>query len=106
MLMIIYLIAAMILTPIAVEFLNKKFTDSGRVTLMLRGLPVYTTVLVVCFLEALLGLVIIPSEYNLSLWNVLIFTALIYLGNQIVFNFAVKMYSKARSAVQHGGAVQ
>ena len=105
MLMIIYLIAVMILTPIIYDYVNRKITADNRVLTRLKGLPSYVINLIICAVEAVVALVM-PGGYGLSIWNFLIFAALIYLGNQIVFNFAVKAYSKARSAVQHGGAVQ
>lgn len=98
MLMIIYLLAVMILTPVAYDYVNR-ITADNRVTTYIRGLPSYVINLIICGVEALIGLLVIPSNYDVNLWNVLIFTALIYLGNQMVFNFAVKVYSKARNAV-------
>lgn len=98
MFMIIYLIAVMILTPIVYDHVNRVPADN-RVTTYIRGLPSYVINLIICGVEALIGLLVIPSNHDVNLWNVLIFTALIYLGNQMVFNFAVKIYSKARNTV-------
>jgi hypothetical protein len=100
MLMIVYLIAVMILTPILYDLFNRRVTDTNnRVAVLVRGFPSYLINLIICGVEAVVALVM-PGGWGFDFFNLLIVTALIYLGNQFVFNAAVKLYSRARNAVE------
>jgi hypothetical protein len=82
MLMLIYTLLAMAVTPIAYEFVNRKVMN-------VTGWPSYAINLIVCGVVALIAM-FLPGGWKVDLWNWIVLTALIYFGNQFVFNSIVK----------------
>jgi len=90
-LMIIYTVLAMAVTPIAYELVNRRVVDSERVGHLVSGWPSYAINLIVCGVVGLIAM-FLPGGWELTLWNWLVLTALIYFGNQFVFNSVVKPF--------------
>lgn len=96
MLMIIYTFLAMAVTPIVYEFANRRMTASGGFANRIKGWPAYIVNVIVCGAMALIAIVL-PGGWGVDLWNWIILTALIYFGNQFVFNSVVKPLFKSRT---------
>ena len=94
MLMLIYTIAAMAVTPIAYEFINRRVNANGVVSHAISGWPSYVINLIVCGAIGLIAM-FLPGGWELSLWNWIILTALIYFGNQFVYNTIVKPFFRS-----------
>lgn len=88
MLMLVYTIVAMAVTPILYEAVNRKVTN-GKVGHLISGWPSYALNVIVCGVMALIAM-FLPGGWKLDLWNWIILTALIYFGNQFVYQTIVK----------------
>lgn len=91
-----YVIAFMILTPIVLEWINKQPSSANNIVNKIYGLPAFTVNLVVCVLFGFL-VCVIPFGAKFTITNFVVYTALIFLGNQIVYQYAVKLLARYRS---------
>lgn len=89
MLMLIYTLLAMAVTPIAYEFVNRRTTANERIAHYVQGWPAYAINVIVCGVVALIAM-FLPGGWKPDPWNWIILTALIYFGNQFVYNTLVK----------------
>lgn len=98
MLMLIYTILAMAVTPIVYELVNRRVSANERIGHLLTGWPSYAVNVIVCAVVALVAM-FLPAGWEVSLWNWIILTALIYFGNQFVYNSFVKIWMRAKTRV-------
>lgn len=95
---IFYMLIVMILTPIIYERVNRKLTKNQTFVNRWKGFPSYSLMLALCIIE---GLVVcfLPRGWGFSFTHWLFATAVIFLGNQFVFNTFIKFMSAARVKV-------
>lgn len=92
---LLYLIVFMILTPITLEQFNKRTTAANAIVNKITGLPAFTVNLIICAVFGFLTCILpFGPGFSFTLW--IVFTALIFLGNQIVFQFFIKQLAKYR----------
>jgi hypothetical protein len=98
-LLLVYTILIMAVTPIVYEWVNRQMVAHDTVKNIITGYPAYLTNLVICAVEALVG-IFLPGGWTWNLWEWVILTALIYLGNQFVFNSIVKPFFQTRAGAK------
>lgn len=95
---ILYIIIVMILTPIIYERVNRKLTKNQTLVNRISGFPSYSLMLAVCIVEGLV-VCLLPGGWGFSFTHWLFATAVIFLGNQFIFNTFIKLMSAARVKV-------
>ena len=98
MLMLLYVILAWVLTPLAYQFVNRQATADGRLRDTVKGWPSWALNVVVCALVAFV-VTALPGGWKLTIWNLFNLTAIVYFGNQAFYNSVVKPFAARRAAL-------
>lgn len=92
---ILYLGVLMVLTPLVLELFNKRVMLNGVIANKINGLPAFTVNLFICVVFGFL-VCILPLSSGFNFTNWVVYTALIFLGNQVMFNLFIKTLAKYR----------
>jgi hypothetical protein len=92
---VIYVILACILTPLALEMFNRRTAGNQLVTNVLKGWPAYLLNVVFCVVAALIVCVLpYGPGFSFGMWALVTFA--IYFGNQFIFQIFIKTLAKYR----------
>lgn len=92
---IIYVILACIVTPLALELFNRRTAGNQQVMNIVEGWPAYFINVIFCVVAAL-AVCVLPygSGFSLGMWALVTFA--VYFGNQFVFQTFIKLKAKYR----------
>lgn len=92
---IIYVILACILTPIALELFNRKTAGNQQLVNIVKGWPAYFINVIFCVVAALI-VCSLPYGAGFSLGMLALVTFAVYFGNQFIFQTFIKIKAKYR----------